>query len=75
MLSNLGDAGRAVTSMLEHPAAERFYNAVDSLGYVVRAKQAKTSANGKRKCNHDGQIITEMFEQAKNGTQRSGLRF
>lgn len=65
-----GQLEKAIVFTFEHPAAKRFHNALRDFGYEVQTKPTKTLANGKTKCNCDGEIITEMFKLAGDGINR-----
>jgi len=62
-----GQLEKAIVFTFQCSAAERFHNALLCFGYEIQTKPIKILANGKTKCNCDGEIITEMFKLAENG--------
>lgn len=61
---------KAIIFTFENPKAEKFHDVLKNLGYDVQTKPTKVFANGKTKCNFDGEIITEMFKLAEDGVHR-----
>ena len=65
-----GQLEKAVVFTFDGPKAKSFHNTLRDLGYGVQAKRVKIFADGNRKCNCDGEIITEMFRLAENGVHK-----